>query len=213
MVVIKLPVVTVVKSLSVFGSSQNVTYIFNTNISIHYYKNPFFQILIQNLIREYLTNNQYQFQMNRRQDVLDNEIDIDYTDLKPPPFRREETEENKSDKEDIDSSESRSDSESKSLEHDDDHGNNRSDENNAAEESVEDNKPTIGNGNGNSNGNQNASNGDSKSKQDSNGDNGNEDASDYDSDEPPEGDGQGGGILGLLAGLSGGVSMITLNEM
>lgn len=119
----------------------------------------------------------------RRQDINDNIIEVDYVKKLTPPFQRQE------DDDDDDS-------------HDDD-SDSHSEENDAAEESIEtangnDKTPKQDSGDGDGN--------DKASKQDS-GDGGNDNDSDY-SDEPPEGDGQGGGILGLLAGLSGGVSEI-----
>lgn len=132
--------------------------------------------------------------MLRRQDIADNVIEIDYINKLTPPFQRQETEENGND---TDESEESHEDESNGNDEDNDSHDTESEskeieEDNAAEESTEDN----------ANGNNKSSKQDSGLKDD--------DDSDY-SDEPPGGgDGQGGGILGLLAGLSGGVSTILL---
>ena len=77
-------------------------------------------IIVKNLIRDLIRANRNQIQViQKRHDVADNEIDIDYTtDLKPPPFQNLEIDE-------TDDSESG----------DSDSGD--SDEDNGAEESVE----------------------------------------------------------------------------
>lgn len=124
-----------------------------------------------------------------KRDTNDNAIDESKSDLieryplklainLKPPPARQEKE-----SEESDSSESSENNSEESLE----------DANNGAEESLE--NPDDGDG----------GNGDKDDKDD---DNSNGD-SDYDDDEPPGGgDGEGGGILGLLAGLSGGVSIL-----
>lgn len=65
------------------------------------------------------------------------------------------------------------------------------------------------NGDDESNGDDDGNNGGEESLENGNGGKEKESEQDDDdySDEPPEGDGQGGGILGILASLSGGVSI------
>ncbi|XP_047033033.1 protein qua-1 [Helicoverpa zea] len=130
--------------------------------------------ILKQLIKDLLLINKSQIRViQRRQDIADNVIDIDYTaDLKPPPFQKQEIDE--TDDDDSNGSDSGD-----------------SEEDNGGGESVE--KESKENGNGNSK---------QDSESNGNGDDDDDDnVSDY--DEPPGGDGQGGGILGLLAGLSG----------
>lgn len=142
-----------------------------------------------NVIRDVIFRNPTALYNNplflRRNDIANNLIDIDLIEKgSKPTFQRIENDE-KTDSETNESTSNESTSAS-----------DEKDNNNAAEESVE---STVN---------------DLKSKQISESndkgasDENDGDASDddYDSDEPPGGgDGQGGGVLGLLAGLSGGV--------
>ncbi|XP_061722194.1 uncharacterized protein LOC133528758 [Cydia pomonella] len=183
-----------------------------------------FQRILRSMLREFIRRYPQplllpQNKLIRRQGIFDNEIDIDETfDLRPPPFQRQESDENgsTSDSNVSETKESDNDSNSdsnvsetkesdepkksqeKSDEHDSDESN-ESDENDAGE-SLEDDD-------GDDNGDNNASQQDEDSKPASNGngdDSNGDNDSDYDDDEPPGGgDGQGGGILGILAGLSG----------
>lgn len=75
--------------------------------------------IVKQLIRDFIRINRSQIKLvERRKDVADNVIDIDYTDIKPPPLQKLE------DLDEADDDESGSDSEG-------------SDEDNGAEESVE----------------------------------------------------------------------------
>lgn len=148
--------------------------------------------MIRNVIREFFVRNPV---ILRRQDVADNVIEIDYVNELTPPFLRQESE--KDDGNDTNESDKNDDSDSNGDDNDDDDdGGSDSEENDkGAEESVEENITE----------NDKASKQDSGLVDDGDGDNDDND-SDY-SDEPPGGgDGEGGGVLGLLAGLSGGVS-------
>ncbi|CAB3220628.1 unnamed protein product [Arctia plantaginis] len=132
--------------------------------------NEFVTKLIRDVIKQYQTRT-----IQKRQDIKDNVIEIDYASkLKPPFFERQESEQ----ADDENSETSESDSE----------------EDNGGEESLE--EPTSETENSKQDSASNASNANSDDDDDDDDNN-----SDY--DEPPDGDGQGGGILGVLAGLSG----------
>ncbi|XP_047999611.1 hyphally regulated cell wall protein 3-like [Leguminivora glycinivorella] len=167
-----------------------------------------FQRILRSMLREYIRRYPQplllpQNILLRRQGIFDNEIDIDETfDLRPPPFQRQESDENGSNSDSNVSDTKESDEGKKSKEKSDEHNSNESNESdeNDAGESLEDD----GDDNDNNDNNASQQGEDSKPASDGNGDDNNSDNdSDYDDDEPPEGDGQGGGILGILAGLSG----------
>ncbi|XP_063541566.1 uncharacterized protein DDB_G0283357 [Cydia strobilella] len=167
-----------------------------------------FQRILRNMLREYIRRYPQplllpQNKLIRREGIFDNEIDIDDTfDLRPPPFQRQESDENGSKSDSSVSETKESDESKKSQEESDEHDSEESSESdeNDGGESLEDDDDD-------NNGDNNASQQDEDSKpaSDVNGDDSNGDNdSDYDDDEPPGGgDGQGGGILGILAGLSG----------